>query len=180
MKSSPSDPDAGPTPIKVLFVCLGNICRSPAAEGCFLHLMAREQLEDAFVVDSAGTGHWHVGKPADRRMLEAASRRGILLPSRARQIARSDLAAFDHILTMDDDNLAAVRRLAGPHPTRATIAPITRYCRRHGLKEVPDPYYGGPDGFEQVLDLLEDACEGLLAELRPTGSEGSGRGRFGA
>ncbi|MEB3257073.1 MAG: low molecular weight protein-tyrosine-phosphatase [Cyanobacteriota bacterium] len=160
-------------PIKVLFVCLGNICRSPAAEGCFLHLIVREQLADAFVVDSAGTGHWHVGKPADQRMLEAAARRGILLPSRARQIARSDLEAFDHILTMDTDNLAAVQRLAGPHPTRATIAPITRYCRRYRLPEVPDPYYGGRDGFELVLDLLEDACEGLLAELRPRGGDRS-------
>ena len=166
------------SPIKVLFVCLGNICRSPAAEGCFLHLIAREQLDDLFAVDSAGTGDWHVGKPADRRMLEAASRRGILLPSRARQIAFSDLQAFDHILTMDDDNLAAVRRLAGSHPTRATIEPITRYSR-HGLHEVPDPYYGGPDGFEQVLDLLEDVCEGLLAELRPAGGDRSSRGGGG-
>jgi protein-tyrosine phosphatase len=177
--SAPQDPAADSPRIRVLFVCLGNICRSPAAEGCFLHLMAREKLDHAFTVDSAGTGPWHVGKPADRRMQEAASRRGILLPSRARQISRADLAAFDHILTMDRENLAAVRRLAGPTPTRATIEPITRYCRRYGLPEVPDPYYGGPDGFEQVLDLLEDACEGLLAALRPGGADPSSRGGSG-
>lgn len=173
MTPANQDLEPGPGTIKVLFVCLGNICRSPAAEGCFLHLMAREQLEDLFLVDSAGTGHWHMGKPADRRMQLAASHRGIVLPSRARQISRADLQTFDHILTMDDDNLAQVRRLAGATPPRATIGPITRYCRRHGLKEVPDPYYGGPDGFEQVLDLLEDACEGLLAALKPPGANGS-------
>lgn len=173
MNPSSQGPDPGPGKIKVLFVCLGNICRSPAAEGCFLHLLAKEQLEHVFAVDSAGTGPWHVGKPADRRMQEAASRRGILLPSRARQIARADLHAFDHILTMDDDNHAEVRRLAGPKPVRAAIKPITHYSRRYGLQEVPDPYYGGPDGFEQVLDLLEDACEGLLAALRPTGADPS-------
>jgi protein-tyrosine phosphatase len=102
-------------------------------------------------------------------MREAALRRGILLPSRARQIRSPDLERFDHILTMDDDNLAGVRQLAGPTPSRARIEPITRHCRRHRLQEVPDPYYGGADGFEQVLDLLEDACEGLLAALRPSG-----------
>lgn len=156
-----------PRKIRVLFVCLGNICRSPAAEGCFLHLLAREQLQDFFTVDSAGTGHWHVGKPADRRMLEAAARRGIPLPSRARQISPADLKAFDHILTMDDHNLADMRGLVGDQQSHARIEPITCYCRVHRLKEVPDPYYGGPDGFEQVLDLLEDACEGLLATLKP-------------
>jgi len=169
MSSPIPDAPMAPAKIKVLFVCLGNICRSPAAEGCFLHLVAREQLDDLFEVDSAGTGHWHVGKPADPRMREAALRRGILLPSRARQIRSPDLERFDHILTMDDDNLAGVRQLAGPTPSRARIEPITRHCRRHRLQEVPDPYYGGADGFEQVLDLLEDACEGLLAALRPSG-----------
>lgn len=166
---SVSNPAAIPHPRKVgvLFVCLGNICRSPAAEGLFLHLMARDQFEGCFAVDSAGTGAWHEGKPADRRMQEAASRRGILLPSRARQIRKADFAAFDHILTMDRRNFADVRQLAGKGPCRATIEPITRYCRRYRLEEVPDPYYGGPEGFEQVLDLLQDACEGLLASLRP-------------
>lgn len=164
----PAFEDPASRPVRVLFVCLGNICRSPAAEGCFLHLLAREQMEEAFVVDSAGTGHWHVGKPADRRMQAAASRRGIVLPSRARQITPADLDAFDHILTMDDANLAAVQSLVGPTPPRARIEPMGRYGKRHRFREVPDPYYGGPDGFDHVLDLLEDACEGLLRSLKPS------------
>ena len=157
---------------RILFVCLGNICRSPAAEGVFLHLLAREGLEEHFVVDSAGTGGWHVGKPADRRMLAAAQRRGIHLPSRARQLERVDLVSFDRILTMDHDNLRAVQALAregasGACERAATIEPITSHCRRFRASEVPDPYYGGEAGFEQVLDLLEDACSGLLESLRP-------------
>jgi protein-tyrosine phosphatase len=155
-----------PTPTRVLFVCLGNICRSPAAEGVFLHRLEREGLLDAFVVDSAGTGSWHVGKGADPRMQRAARRRGIPLPSRARQLEPADLTRFDHILTMDGENLSAVRALARRHPSSARIAPVTEHCRRHRTPDVPDPYYGGPEGFDQVLDLLEDACEGLLEDLR--------------
>jgi len=154
---------------RLLFVCLGNICRSPAAEGVFLHLLAREGLEDRFVVDSAGTGGWHVGRPADRRMRAAAERRGIHLPSRARQLDRGDLLGFDRILTMDDDNLRAVRSLARAlapgSADLALIEPMTSHCRRFEASEVPDPYYGGEQGFEHVLDLLEDACEGLLHTL---------------
>lgn len=152
-------------PTRVLFICLGNICRSPAAEGVFLHLLEREGLQQAFEVDSAGTGSWHVGNRADPRMRSAADRRGIHLPSRARQLEPADLSRFDHILTMDGDNLSAVQAMARRHPASARIAPITDHCRRHRASEVPDPYYGGPDGFDQVLDLLEDACEGLLEDL---------------
>jgi protein-tyrosine phosphatase len=154
---------------RLLFVCLGNICRSPAAEGVFLHLLAQEGLEDRFVVDSAGTGGWHVGNPADRRMRAAAERRGIHLPSRARQIDRDDLLSFDRILTMDDANLRAVRSLARELAPGAAglarIEPITSHCRRFAEREVPDPYYGGEQGFDHVLDLLEDACSGLLQSL---------------
>lgn len=153
---------------RLLFVCLGNICRSPAAEGVFLHLIANEGLEDRFVVDSAGTGGWHVGNPADRRMRAAAERRGIHLPSRARQIELADFTSFDRILTMDDDNLRNVRSLArelGERPALARIEPMTSHCRRLSASEVPDPYYGGEQGFEDVLDLLEDACTGLLESL---------------
>ena len=153
---------------KLLFVCLGNICRSPAAEGVFLHLLEARGLSNQFLVDSAGTGGWHVGKPADRRMRAAAERRGIHLPSRARQIELADFGNFDRILTMDDDNLQAVRSLAGELGARSDLAlvePMTSHCRRFSDKEVPDPYYGGEQGFEHVLDLLEDACSGLLETL---------------
>ena len=153
---------------KLLFVCLGNICRSPAAEGVFLHLVEERGLSDQFVVDSAGTGGWHVGNPADRRMQAAANRRGIKLPSRARQISVDDLSWFDLVLTMDNDNLAAVRSLANEAGGRATatIQPMLSYAERFSETEVPDPYYGGEQGFEHVLDLLEDACAGLLNRLR--------------
>ncbi len=153
---------------RVLFVCLGNICRSPAAEGMFLHLVAQAEASDRFVVDSAGTGGWHVGKTADRRMREAASRRGIALTSRARQLELADLNLFDHILTMDASNLAHVQSLArGGHNggPQARIEPLVRYCSHFDTHEVPDPYYGGEEGFEHVLDLLEDACAGLLQAL---------------
>ena len=162
-QGGPSADEAPPT--RVLFVCMGNICRSPAAEGVFLHLLAETGLEDCFAVDSAGTGGWHVGHRADRRMIAAAERRGIHLPSRARQIEAADLQRFDHILTMDADNLAAVRRLERQAPGRARISPLTDYCRRLRSPEVPDPYYGGEEGFERVLDLLDDACAGLLEDL---------------
>ena len=133
----------------------------------FLHQLAQAGLEDHFAVDSAGTGGWHVGNPPDARMRAAAARRGISLPSRARQLEPQDLVRFDHILTMDGDNLRAVRALARNHPCQARIAPMTSHCRGLQAEAVPDPYYGGPDGFEQVLDLLEDACQGLLADLHP-------------
>jgi protein-tyrosine phosphatase len=155
---------------RVLFVCLGNICRSPAAEGVFLDCLERAGLADRFMVDSAGTGGWHVGKPADPRMRAAAARRGLELTSRARQLEPADLDRFDHILTMDADNLAAVQAMARRHQAagggqQALVAPLVRYCHHHQASEVPDPYYGGEQGFEQVLDLLEDACGGLLETL---------------
>ncbi|HJN36399.1 MAG: low molecular weight protein-tyrosine-phosphatase [Prochlorococcus sp.] len=155
---------------RLLFVCLGNICRSPAAEGVFLHLLAQRNLEDDFVIDSAGTGGWHVGNPADSRMRAAAAQRGIALPSRARKLSFEDLQNFDLILTMDDDNLSFAQSLKrrSRHPSAtAEIRPMLSYATETTLLEVPDPYYGGESGFEQVLDLLQDACEGLLADLSP-------------
>jgi Protein-tyrosine-phosphatase len=162
--------NATTTERRVLFVCLGNICRSPAAEGVFRHHLSRTGLSDSVLVDSAGTGGWHVGKSADSRMRAAAARRGLELTSKARQLEESDLTRFDHILTMDDDNLAAVQQLARRAAAAglnqcATVEPLVRYCRLHRVREVPDPYYGGEEGFEQVLDLLDDACTGLLEAL---------------
>ena len=151
----------------LLFVCLGNICRSPAAEGVFLHLLDQRGLNDQFIVDSAGTGGWHVGNPADRRMQAAANKRGIQLPSRARQISLDDLRTFDLVLTMDDANLAAVRSLADEAGSQATatIQPMLSFSTAFSETEVPDPYYGGEAGFEHVLDLLEDACSNLLDHI---------------
>jgi protein-tyrosine phosphatase len=157
---------------RVLFVCLGNICRSPAAEGIFLQLLEQRGLKAQFEVDSAGTGSWHVGRRADPRMRAAAERRGIDLPSRARQLVQGDLRHYDLILTMDGDNLAEVRDLARGTGATATIKGITSYCRRSAPADVPDPYYGGAQGFEQVLDLLEDACMGLLEQLHPSDESG--------
>ena len=164
--------------MKILFVCLGNICRSPAAEGVFLHLLNDRGLNDRFVVDSAGTGSWHVGNPADRRMQAAAKRRGIHLPSRARQIELNDLERFDLVLTMDDDNLRAVTGLAREAGAGATakIRSMLSYGKRYNEMEVPDPYYGGDAGFDHVLDLLQDACEALLDELTESSHFASAKG----
>ena len=152
---------------RILFVCLGNICRSPAAESVFLNLLKEKGLENEYYVDSAGTGGWHVGSHADERMRNAATKRGIAIESRSRQINSQDFDSFDLILTMDNENLAAVTSLSREFgcSSKASIMPILNYARKTKLIEVPDPYYGGENGFEKVLDLLEDACDGLLEDL---------------
>ena len=152
---------------KILFVCLGNICRSPAAEGIFKQKIKDRDLENLFVVDSAGTGGWHVGNLADRRMREAALSRGIELTSRSRKIDDNDLYEFDHILVMDKDNLNAVKSLIKDHtyPINSKIKLILSYSKKSQLDEVPDPYYGGKNGFESVLDLLDDAIDELIDSL---------------
>ena len=152
---------------KILFVCLGNICRSPAAEGIFKQKIKDRDLENLFVVDSAGTGGWHVGNLADRRMREAALSRGIELTSRSRKIDDNDLYEFDHILVMDKDNLNAVKSLIKDHtyPINSKIKLILSYSKKSQLDEVPDPYYGGQNGFERVLDLLDDAIDELIDSL---------------
>ena len=152
---------------KILFVCLDNICRSPAAEAVLLNRLKQKKLENQYEVDSAGTGGWHIGRLADSRMRMAAKQRGIEIESKARQIALSDFTYFDLILTMDDSNLADVNALLKELDTspKSKIKPLLSYARNTQLIEVPDPYYGGDSGFDQVLDLLEDAIDGLLIEI---------------
>jgi protein-tyrosine phosphatase len=150
--------------VRVLFVCMGNICRSPLAQGVFENVLRREGLEDEVSVDSAGTGHWHVGSPPDERALSAASLRGLdLSAQRARQIAREDCQIFDYILTMDEENYHMVSSLCRGS---TVVRPFLDFATGSPEREVPDPYYGGPDGFEHVLDLVEEASEGLLEDIR--------------
>ncbi len=152
---------------RLLFVCLGNICRSPAAEGVMRHLVECEGLDDKIECDSAGTYGGHAGELPDARMRRAAAARGYDLTHRSRMIRTADFDRFDMILTMDDSNYERVHRLAPSLEAAAKIHRMTSFCRSHpGVDHVPDPYYEGAAGFEHVLDLLEDACEGLLAELK--------------
>lgn len=151
-------------PYKLLFVCLGNICRSPAAENIMNHLIQQAGLSDKIVCDSAGTSSYHVGDPPDRRMtVAAASRLGIQMKGCARQFSKADFEEFDLILAMDRENFANICYLDSVGNYRHKVRLMCDFCTRHTLKEVPDPYYGGAEGFNQVLDLLMDACEGLLS-----------------
>lgn len=146
----------------VLFVCMGNICRSPLAEGAFLHKLNERGVAEHFTVESAGTGHWHAGERPDRRARETAQRHGIVLPSRARQVTREDFQRFDHLICMDETNREdLVDRGAPPEKLRLLLEadPASE------LREVPDPYYGGDDGFETVFRLIDAACDALLDEL---------------
>ena len=145
---------------KILFVCLGNICRSPAAEGVFCSMVERKD----FVIDSAGTSGLPQGEPADSRMIEHARKRGIALTSLSRPFVREDLDRFDHILVMDDKNLRDVLAMAN-HDQAKKVRKITDYCTRLKYDHVPDPYYGGAQGFDLVLDILDDACAGFLKSL---------------
>ncbi|MGI0486301.1 low molecular weight protein-tyrosine-phosphatase [Pantanalinema rosaneae CENA516] len=152
---------------KLLFVCLGNICRSPAAEGIMNHLIAQAGLSEQITCDSAGTSSYHIGSSPDRRMTAAAHQRGIPLSSRARQFHADDFAAFDLILAMDRDNYADICALDPSGKYRDRVRLMCDFCTHHSLREVPDPYYGGAEGFNQVIDLLMDACTGLLEEIKP-------------
>lgn len=146
---------------KILFVCLGNICRSPAAEGVFSAMVEQKD----FVIDSAGTSGFHSGDKADPRMIQHAKQRGIELTSRSRKFVQEDLDLFDHILVMDDKNLQDVLKMANSEQSKK-VKKITDYCTRLKYNHVPDPYYGGAQGFDLVLDILDDACKGFLKSLQ--------------
>lgn len=162
--------------VRVLFVCLGNICRSPTAEAVMAQLVAEAGLEHAIELDSAGTGAWHVGSSPDERATRTAAARGVAMRGSARQVTLEDFEAFDLLLAMDAENERDLRALA-PHPQAAAkvrllreFDPANATSAGAGVgatsRDVPDPYYGGADGFDRVLDLVEAACSGLLAELR--------------
>ncbi|MEH1818386.1 MAG: low molecular weight protein-tyrosine-phosphatase [Nostoc sp.] len=153
-------------PYKLLFVCLGNICRSPSAENIMNHLIEQAGLSDRIFCDSAGTSSYHIGSPPDRRMSAAAATKlGIKLRGRARQFQKSDFQEFDLILAMDRENYENILTLDRTQEYQHKVRLMCEFCSRHTLKEVPDPYYGGEEGFNQVIDLLIDACEGLLTKV---------------
>ncbi len=144
---------------------MGNICRSPLAQGVFENVLRREGLEDEVFVDSAGTGSWHVGHPPDERAQRSARSRGFdLSTQRARQVTLDDCHDFDYVLTMDEENYRAVAALC--REGGAEVRPFLDYAADSPETEVPDPYYGGPEGFEHVMNLVEEASEGLLEDIR--------------
>jgi protein-tyrosine phosphatase len=149
----------------VLFVCLGNICRSPAAEIIFRKKVADAGRSHEFHIDSAGTIGHHHGSPPDHRMAQALTRKGSEVTGRARRIEPHDLGKFALIVTMDESNLADVRALDPGGQSHAKIRSFVGFCRRHSDLRVPDPYYGGPSGFAHVIELLIDGCEGILEEI---------------
>jgi protein-tyrosine phosphatase len=161
--------------IKVCFVCLGNICRSPTAEAVMKHLVRAADLTRAIQIESAGTGDWHVGEPRDRRSQATAAARGVPLSGRAQQFTAADFARFDHVIAMDRSNLDNLLKMAGNEEARAKVRllrdfedenPADVAAATADNDDVPDPYYGGAHGFEDVFDICQAACTGFLAWLR--------------
>jgi protein-tyrosine phosphatase len=152
--------------VKVLFVCLGNICRSPTAEGVFRKHVVEAGLSETIRIDSAGTHAYHIGEPPDRRAQETAARRGIDISGlRGRRATETDLDEFDYVLAMDRENLHNLLAISQNHQ-RERIKLFLEFAEELDEQEVPDPYYGGPSGFDRVIDMIEEASEGLLADIR--------------
>ena len=151
---------------RILFVCLGNICRSPAAEGILKKKIKEEGLEDNITIDSAGTGGYHNGALPDSRMRHHGARRGYKFDSISRKLSQNDFERFDMIIAMDDSNYHNIMRLAPDLEAEKMVYRLVDFSVNYGHDHIPDPYYSGADGFELVLDLLEDACEGLLDKIK--------------
>ncbi len=151
----------------ILFVCLGNICRSPLAEGVFRDVLEKDGLADSFHVDSAGTGAYHVGEPADPRSLQVARDHGVTLDGKARKVEPDDLDRFDHIVAMDRDNLRNLEAMKERHGGKAQLHLLREFDpeAHEGDLEVPDPYYGGPDGFQAVYSMIHRSCKELLQRM---------------
>ncbi len=150
---------------KLLFVCLGNICRSPSAENIMNYLIKEAGLEDKIICDSAGTSGYHIGAPPDHRMSASAAKRGIKLQGKSRKLQPSDLVNFDLILAMDRENYRDILYLDREGKYDKKVVLMCNFAKNHPEKEVPDPYYGGQEGFDKVIDLLLDSCDGLLAHI---------------
>ncbi len=154
--------------ISVLFVCMGNICRSPTADVVFHHYVERAGLSESILIDSAGTHDYHIGDAPDLRAQQAAAQRGYDMRNlRGRQVESRDFEYFDYLLAMDKANLAILQSLA-PRECKKQVGLLLDFASHHSKREVPDPYYGGAHGFEQVLDMIEDAAQGLLQHIRQT------------
>jgi len=158
-------PETQPLRIGVLFVCMGNICRSPLAEGVFLRKADDRGVADRFLVDSAGTGGWHAGEPADPRVREVAGRNGLALTGTAREVCPDDFVRFDHLICMDDANLADLLDRGAPSQR---VRLLLEFDSAQSMREVPDPYYGGADGFEALYAMIDSACEALIIDMLGT------------
>jgi protein-tyrosine phosphatase len=151
--------------IRILFVCLGNICRSPLAECIFRHLARERDAEHRFEIDSAGTSGYHAGDPPDRRSVATARARGVEVMGRSRQLSRDDLTRFDLIIAMDEENRSGIERLRRESGARVRLHRLREWDPEPDMHDVPDPYFGGPGGFDEVHDIVQRSCAALLDEL---------------